>query len=174
MGAPSNGGEERRVFASPLVRRIARQEGVDISQLEGSGWKGRITKRDIDDHLTRGPAPAAAAPASAEALAGRPVPAPAAPVARAAAPASAPAAAVGSGERVRAKGPGIFTPAVRGGTYVSAGARLGTMSDYYGRRTADIVAPLSGLVTFIRGVPSTWKDATLANVSPVFAEPPKR
>ena len=67
-----------------------------------------------------------------------------------------------------AKGPGIFTPAVRGGTYVSAGARLGTMSDYYGRRTADIVAPLSGLVTFIRGVPSTWKDATLANVAPIL------
>jgi predicted deacylase len=75
---------------------------------------------------------------------------------------------VGAGERVRATGPGIFTPAVRGGTYVSAGARLGTMSDYYGRRTADIVAPLSGLVTFIRGVPSTWKDATLANVSPIL------
>src|SRR5256714_1485095 len=75
---------------------------------------------------------------------------------------------VGAGERVRAKEPGIFTPAVRGGTYVSAGARLGTMSDYYGRRTADIVAPLSGLVTFIRGVPSTWEDATLANVSPIL------
>ena len=75
---------------------------------------------------------------------------------------------LGSGERVRAKGPGIFTPAVRGGTYVSAGARLGTMIDYYGRRTAEIVAPVSGLVTFIRGVPSTWKEATLANVAPIL------
>jgi uncharacterized protein len=75
---------------------------------------------------------------------------------------------LGSGERVRAKEPGIFTPAVRGGTYVSAGARLGTMSDYYGRRTADIVAPVAGLVTFIRGVPSTWKEATLANVAPIL------
>ncbi len=85
---PSNGGEERRVFASPLVRRIARQEGVDINRLAGSGWKGRITKKDIDDHLTRGTAPAAVATA--------PVPA-APPVAR---PAVA-APAVGSGERVR-------------------------------------------------------------------------
>src|ERR1041384_4351056 len=68
-GAPAEGGNggERRVFASPLVRRIARQEGVDISQLEGSGWKGRVTKKDIEEHIGRG-----GAPATAEAPAGRP------------------------------------------------------------------------------------------------------
>src|SRR5262245_19203849 len=49
-GTPvDGGGEPQRVFASPLVRRIARQEGVDLKQLEGSGWKGRITKKDIED-----------------------------------------------------------------------------------------------------------------------------
>ncbi|HXX94630.1 MAG TPA: dihydrolipoamide acetyltransferase family protein [Planctomycetota bacterium] len=99
--APANGGEaaERRVFASPLVRRIARQEGVDIAQLEGSGWKGRITKKDIDDHLSRG-GPAAAAPAAAAAPPVAPAPVsalrPAAP-----APSAGAAPAVGSGERVR-------------------------------------------------------------------------
>ncbi|MBI3855340.1 MAG: 2-oxo acid dehydrogenase subunit E2 [Planctomycetes bacterium] len=70
---------EQRVFASPLVRRIARQEGVDLNRLEGSGWKGRITKKDIEDHLTRGgaaPAPTAA-PAPAPAPAARQTPAPA-------------------------------------------------------------------------------------------------
>src|SRR5207249_291017 len=36
----------------------------------------------------------------------------------------------------------------------------------------EIRAPVAGIVTFIRGVPSVWKDATLANVSPVIAEPP--
>lgn len=52
-------GDGGRVFASPLVRRIARQENVDLNQLEGSGWKGRITKKDIEDHIGRGgPAPA--------------------------------------------------------------------------------------------------------------------
>ena len=61
-----------------------------------------------------------------------------------------------------------------GGTYVSAGARIGTMSDYYGRRTAEIRAPLAGLVTFIRGVPSTWKEATLVNVAPILAEPSEK
>src|SRR5438067_1383516 len=81
---------------------------------------------------------------------------------------------LGSGARVRAERPGIFTPAVRGGTYVSAGARIGTMSDYYGRRTAEIRAPLAGLVTFIRGVPSTWKEATLVNIAPILAEPSEK
>src|SRR5579862_3802589 len=44
-GAQGDGG---RVFASPLVRRIARQEQVDLNQIEGTGWKGRITKKDIE------------------------------------------------------------------------------------------------------------------------------
>src|SRR5579859_4714081 len=58
VGGQGDGG---RVFASPLVRRIARQENVDLGQLEGSGWKGRITKKDIEDHIGRGgPAPAPA------------------------------------------------------------------------------------------------------------------
>jgi hypothetical protein len=31
---------------------------------------------------------------------------------------------------------------------------------------------VAGVVTFIRGVPSAWAEATLANVSPVLGEPP--
>ena len=77
-----------------------------------------------------------------------------------------------NGARVRAAAAGMFTPAVAGGTYVSAGMRIGTMSDYYGRQTSEITAPLAGVVTFIRGVPSAWAEATLANIAPVFAEPP--
>jgi len=69
-GAQGDGG---RVFASPLVRRIARQENVDLGQLEGSGWKGRITKKDIEDHLGRGgSAPAATEPAPMPVPASRP------------------------------------------------------------------------------------------------------
>jgi len=41
----SNTGE--RIFASPLARRIAQQDGVDISNIKGSGPKGRIVKADI-------------------------------------------------------------------------------------------------------------------------------
>ena len=103
--APEDGGNggERRVFASPLVRRIARQEGVDINQLEGSGWKGRVTKKDIEEHITRGGAPPVAtspapAPAAAEAPATRPSARPSAP---APAPVSAAPPAAKPGERVR-------------------------------------------------------------------------
>ncbi len=78
---------------------------------------------------------------------------------------------LGSGTRLRADAPGMWSPAVRGGAYVTAGMRLGAMTDYLGRNAKEIRSPASGIVTFIRGVPSVWKDATLANVSPVLAEP---
>jgi pyruvate dehydrogenase E2 component (dihydrolipoamide acetyltransferase) len=37
------------IYASPSVRRIARQRGIDLSQVEGSGRKGRITIEDIEN-----------------------------------------------------------------------------------------------------------------------------
>jgi pyruvate dehydrogenase E2 component (dihydrolipoamide acetyltransferase) len=37
----------KRVLASPLARRLARQRGIDLGKLRGSGPKGRIVKRDI-------------------------------------------------------------------------------------------------------------------------------
>ena len=39
--------------ASPSVRRFARELGVDISSVEGSGPKGRVTKEDVQDHVKR-------------------------------------------------------------------------------------------------------------------------
>ena len=47
------------VHASPSVRRLARELGVDLGQIRGSGEKGRITKDDVKAHI-RGAAPAAA------------------------------------------------------------------------------------------------------------------
>jgi pyruvate dehydrogenase E2 component (dihydrolipoamide acetyltransferase) len=38
----------RRVFASPLARRIAQQRGVDIAGISGSGPRGRIVKADVE------------------------------------------------------------------------------------------------------------------------------
>jgi hypothetical protein len=75
------------------------------------------------------------------------------------------------GSRVRAEKAGMWSPAVRGGAYVTEGMRLGTLSDYLGRNPQEIRSPAPGIVTFIRGVPSAWKDATLANVSPVLTGP---
>ena len=41
------GGIDARVFASPLARRIAEEKGLDLSQLSGSGPRGRIIKADV-------------------------------------------------------------------------------------------------------------------------------
>lgn len=42
-----------RVFASPLVKKMAEKEGVDLRELQGSGFKGRITKQDLEEFLSR-------------------------------------------------------------------------------------------------------------------------
>ncbi|HEY1519787.1 MAG TPA: dihydrolipoyllysine-residue acetyltransferase [Solirubrobacteraceae bacterium] len=53
------------VYASPAVRRIARELGVDLHQVAGSGRKGRITREDVQAFVERGPSAAApAAPAA--------------------------------------------------------------------------------------------------------------
>jgi pyruvate dehydrogenase E2 component (dihydrolipoamide acetyltransferase) len=74
--APASGGEAAsrskegdRIKVSPLARRMAKNEGLDLSQLNGSGPKGRIVKRDIEKALKEGtgkgaPAPMAAMPAA--------------------------------------------------------------------------------------------------------------
>lgn len=38
----------RRLFASPLVRRLARERGLDLEAIAGSGPNGRIVRRDLD------------------------------------------------------------------------------------------------------------------------------
>lgn len=50
-GAPPSAG---RIFASPLARRMAANEGLDLALLSGSGPHGRIVKRDIEAALTAG------------------------------------------------------------------------------------------------------------------------
>lgn len=57
--------EERlRRFSSPLVRNIAKKEGIDLAGVRGTGLHGRVTKKDILAHLERRGAavPAATAP----------------------------------------------------------------------------------------------------------------
>jgi pyruvate dehydrogenase E2 component (dihydrolipoamide acetyltransferase) len=53
----------RRLFASPLVRRLARERGIDLSTIRGSGPQGRIVRRDLDD-LARPSAEPVATPIS--------------------------------------------------------------------------------------------------------------
>lgn len=42
-------GKGSRIFASPLARRIAKDKGLDLSNIKGSGPKGRIVKADVVD-----------------------------------------------------------------------------------------------------------------------------
>jgi pyruvate dehydrogenase E2 component (dihydrolipoamide acetyltransferase) len=51
--APANG----RIKASPLARRIASEQGVDLRFLQGSGPEGRIIQRDVEEALKAGVAP---------------------------------------------------------------------------------------------------------------------
>jgi pyruvate dehydrogenase E2 component (dihydrolipoamide acetyltransferase) len=55
--------EGERVRSSPLVRKIAKDNNVDLTKVPGTGASGRITKTDIVSHLEQGPKAAAAAPA---------------------------------------------------------------------------------------------------------------
>ncbi|HEX2266668.1 MAG TPA: dihydrolipoamide acetyltransferase family protein [Actinomycetota bacterium] len=98
--APQGG--PRSNILSPLVRRLAEENQVDLSQVQGTGTGGRITKKDVMTFIESGGARPAAAPAAAQAApAAQPEAAPAAapqlqPVAapeRPAAPAPAAAAA---------------------------------------------------------------------------------
>jgi 2-oxoglutarate dehydrogenase E2 component (dihydrolipoamide succinyltransferase) len=64
-------GEGEDVRTSPLVRRIARENNVDLSEVKGSGLGGRVSKKDILDYLDQrrtgaasAPSPSAAAPAT--------------------------------------------------------------------------------------------------------------
>jgi pyruvate dehydrogenase E2 component (dihydrolipoamide acetyltransferase) len=52
----------RRTKSSPLVRKIAQEHNVDISQLEGTGLSGRVTKNDILSYIESGTTAPAARP----------------------------------------------------------------------------------------------------------------
>ena len=79
--------DEDETRSSPLVRKIARDHGVNLSQVSGSGLGGRITKQDIMSFIdnqssasasraTQAPAPQAAVPAAQTLQTSAPAPAP--------------------------------------------------------------------------------------------------
>ena len=70
---PVSSNDGTRIFASPLARRIAADQGLDLAKITGSGPKGRIVKADV----SAAPATAAisaAAPAAAAPMASAPRP----------------------------------------------------------------------------------------------------
>ncbi|TVV72736.1 pyruvate dehydrogenase complex dihydrolipoamide acetyltransferase [Sphingomonas solaris] len=78
--APAAPAGEGRVKASPLARRLAEQQGLDLASVAGSGPNGRVVKADLANAKPGGakPAEATSAPAKAEAAPAAAKPAPAA------------------------------------------------------------------------------------------------
>ncbi|MBK8209966.1 MAG: pyruvate dehydrogenase complex dihydrolipoamide acetyltransferase [Rhodospirillales bacterium] len=79
-GAQPKRADGARVFVSPLAKRLAKEAGLDLAQITGSGPHGRIVKADVEK-AKAAPRPAAApaaAAATAEAAAAAPAPKPAA------------------------------------------------------------------------------------------------
>jgi pyruvate dehydrogenase E2 component (dihydrolipoamide acetyltransferase) len=90
--AKPDGHGTNRVFSSPLARRLAKEAGIDIGRITGSGPHGRVIARDVVAAKEgKGLAPPAAAPA---------------PVVAAGAPPTAPIAQAPSDEKIRA----LFAP----------------------------------------------------------------
>jgi pyruvate dehydrogenase E2 component (dihydrolipoamide acetyltransferase) len=62
---PNGGARGQRVFASPLARRIAKDAGIEIAMIQGSGPHGRVIERDVRAAMAGGGAKAAPAAAAA-------------------------------------------------------------------------------------------------------------
>ncbi len=60
-------GEEARIKASPVARRVAAELGVDLASVKGTGPDGRVTETDVRAAAkTKGPGPAQKTPAAAK------------------------------------------------------------------------------------------------------------
>jgi len=52
-----NGHANGRIFASPLARRIAKEAGLDLTAIKGTGPHGRVVERDVQSAIAEGPKP---------------------------------------------------------------------------------------------------------------------
>ncbi|CAM3968129.1 2-oxo acid dehydrogenase subunit E2 [Saccharibacillus endophyticus] len=101
--ASTSGAPNREVLATPSVRKFAREEGVELGQVQGTGKNGKISREDVENFKKNGGQAPAAASAPAAAASEAPAAAKAeAPAKAAAAPTAVPAAA--DEERVPFKG----------------------------------------------------------------------
>lgn len=85
--ASATGSSSERIHSSPLVRRMAKEHGIDLSTIAGTGAGGRISKQDIEGVIAAAGGAPAAAPSVVSIPAARPVLVPPAP-----APAATPGA----------------------------------------------------------------------------------
>src|SRR5207245_8595479 len=70
QAAAAKGNGHARIFSSPLARRLAKDAGIDLSRINGSGPHGRVVARDVEDAKSgKGLKAPAAAPAAGPSLA---------------------------------------------------------------------------------------------------------
>jgi pyruvate dehydrogenase E2 component (dihydrolipoamide acetyltransferase) len=67
---PASGNGDGPIYASPSVRRLARELGVELSGVSGTGRKGRITKDDVQNRADAGSGPTGGRSASGAAVSG--------------------------------------------------------------------------------------------------------
>jgi pyruvate dehydrogenase E2 component (dihydrolipoamide acetyltransferase) len=68
--APAKGNGQARIFSSPLARRLAKDAGIDLARINGSGPHGRIVARDVEEAKSgKGLKAPTAAPGAAPAIA---------------------------------------------------------------------------------------------------------
>jgi predicted deacylase len=78
---------------------------------------------------------------------------------------------IGKIDTVESAQPGVFYPLVERGTYVAQGAKIGYVTDYFGRTVYEAKAPAAGVVLYICGVPSMKKGDTVANIGEIMTTP---
>jgi pyruvate dehydrogenase E2 component (dihydrolipoamide acetyltransferase) len=148
---PTEEADRLRKFSSPLVRNIAKEEGVNLEEVQGTGAQGRVTKDDILGHIEQ----KKAAPAPAPQAAAAPAPAASAP----AAPAPAAPAPVAPAPALAAPAPAAAPPAQRptGGFHVPA----------YSQNENVEIEPMSK-IRQITAAHMVYSKATSAHVTTVF------
>lgn len=68
LGGP--GDEERRARATPVARRLAKEYGVNLAEVRGTGPRGRVTRADVEEYVARREAQASPRVAENESPAG--------------------------------------------------------------------------------------------------------
>jgi uncharacterized protein len=80
---------------------------------------------------------------------------------------------IGSISAVAGDREGVFYSLAAPEAYVRKGMRIGYVTDYFGMRVADVTTPVSGVIIYIRAIPSLKKGDTIAYVGEIAEEPPQ-
>jgi len=78
---------------------------------------------------------------------------------------------IGQITTIRSDQDGIFYPLVVPEAYVQQGMSIGYTTDYFGRKLADVITPISGIVVYVCSVPSMKKGDTAAYIGEIVSSP---